>query len=97
MKKLKIVLFSLLSLCLIAGILIIQNHKAQLDIETVSAHPYSYNYADKTLMLQDSNGELWVFCGVPEPAKDTDYRITYCGDDYNLLSLTANGQEIPFV
>ena len=48
-------------------------------------------------MLQDSNGELWVFCGVPEPAKDTDYRITYCGDDYNLLSLTANGQEIPFV
>ena len=92
MRKLKItaLLLCLFGLSFLTGYFCAEYNAVHVVSATV------HEYHERNLTLIDENGELWAFCEVSEPAKDSEFQITYKGW-FRLLKLTCNGQEISFV
>lgn len=87
-----------LALALCVLVLISELPEPQQDIETVTITAYcdSYNAETGWFTLIDENGEQWVFQDNGNYAIDREFTITYTGQEFELVSLSNNGQTTIF-
>jgi hypothetical protein len=87
-----------LALALCVLVMVSELPEPQQDIETVTITAYcdSYNAETGWFTLIDENGEQWVFQDTGNYAIDRPFEITYLDRDFELISLSNNGQTTIF-
>lgn len=87
-----------LALALCVLVMVSELPEPQQDIETVTITAYcdSYNAETGWFTLVDTNGEEWVFHDNGFYAFDRPFEITYLDRDFELISLSNNGQTETF-
>lgn len=87
-----------LALALCVLVMVSELPEPQQDIETVTITAYcdSYNAETGWFTLVDTNGEEWAFQDNGFYAFDRPFEITYLDRDFELVSLSNNGQTETF-
>ena len=91
-----LVCFAVIVSILICGFMATSEPPQDLDFQTVTAYCNSYNPQTGWFTLVDQNGEEWVFEDNGQYAIDRPFTITYSGQDFELVSLSNNGQTVTF-
>ena len=104
MQKLRYTFFPVALLCIVILIVSLCSYGQYLsaepvqdyDFHTVTAYCDSYNPETGWFTLVDTNGEEWVFQDNGFYAFDRPFEITYLDRDFELVSLSNNGQTETF-
>lgn len=85
-----------LALCVLVMVSELPEPQQDSDFQTVTAYCDSYNPSTGWFTLIDENGEQWVFQDNGNYAIDRPFEITYIDRDFELISLSNNGQTETF-
>lgn len=85
-----------LALCVLVLISELPEQPKDSEIQSVTAYCDSYNPSTGWFTLIDENGEQWVFQDNGNYAIDREFTITYTGQEFELVSLSNNGQTTIF-